>query len=263
MPKIKVNDVDFYYELHGEGQPLVLISGYTGDHTQWTYHIDRLSKKFQILTFDNQGVGQTTDDGNSFTVEDMADNTVALCKGLGFGAFSVAGQSMGGSIAQMIAIRHPEAVDKLVLSCTSPKWNEVTIYVFETSFKLIESNTPIQLIYEVITPWCCGCEFLDDPEKMESRRKNIMENAYPPSVSDMHRQFEALKHFDSTSQLGKIQAPTLVISALEDLFASKRNTKTLLGEIANAKNVELDCGHSSPIEKPDEWLRCLVEFLPE
>ena len=119
MPTISVNGIEFYYEIHGEGEPLILISGYTGDHTQWSHFIDPLSKKFKVLTFDNQGVGQTKDDGGPLSAQVMADNIVALADQLGLSSFHVAGQSMWGSIAQMIAIRHPGRVNKTILSWQS------------------------------------------------------------------------------------------------------------------------------------------------
>ena len=261
MAKIQANGVDFYYELYGKGEPLVLISGYDGNHTQWADFIEPITKKYKLLIFDNQGVGQTSDEGNPLTIEDMADNTVALCKKLGLGKFSVAGHSMGGSIAQMIAVRHPKVINKLILSCSSAKWNDVTIYAFETIFKLIENNVSAELLYEIFTPWCYGRDFLNNYEKMEFRKKTILENPYPSSVTNMRRQFLALKQFDSRSQIKKITAPTLVISAFEDLVALPKDTKILIDNIPNAITKEFNSGHMATLERTDKWIDCVMNFL--
>ncbi len=261
MPTIAVNNVEFYYELHGEGDPLVLISGYTGDHTQWSHLIDSLSKKFKVLVFDNQGVGQTKDDGNPLTPGLMADNIVALTNELDLPRFHVAGQSMGGSIAQMIAIRHADRVGKVVLSCTSPHWGVVTLKALESILMLVENNVPFEIAFDAMAPWCYGSDYINDPEKMKFRKKEVLETPFPPSIADIHRQYDLLEKFDTRSDLGNIKAPTLIISASEDILATRGETQLMKEKIPDAIQKELSGGHSTPIEQPDEWLETVTEFL--
>jgi len=261
MPTAHANNVEFYYELHGEGEPLVLISGYTGDHTQWGHFIDPLSKKFKVLTFDNQGVGQTKDDNSPLSADVMADNIVALADQLDLPRFHVAGQSMGGSIAQMIAIRHPGRVSKIILSCTSPHWGIVMLKALESILILVENNVPFEIAFDAMAPWCYGSEYINDSEKMKLRKKEVLETPFPPSLADIHRQYDVLESFDSTSDLGNIKAPTLIISASEDILATRSETKLLKEKIPGAIHKELSGGHSIPIEQPDEWLETAMSFL--
>ena len=103
MPKILVNNAEFYYELNGTGQPLILISGYTCNHNFWHPILDTLSSKFQVLTFDNRGCGKTKDNSQPLLAKLMADDVMALAKALGLKKPHIIGQSMGGTIAQTVA----------------------------------------------------------------------------------------------------------------------------------------------------------------
>src|SRR3990167_4083066 len=127
MPNITVNNVNFYYELHGKGQPLVLICGYTADHSYWLPILNALNQHFQVLIFDNPGIGQTTDDGSELSAELIADDIVALTKALNLKKPHILGASMGGTIAQCVASRHPQIVNKLVLLVTSAKWRKAML----------------------------------------------------------------------------------------------------------------------------------------
>jgi len=261
MPKIGVNGVEFYYELKGNGEPIVLISGYTGDHLNWSHIAARLAKRFRVLTFDNQGTGQTTDDGAPLSIEAMADNTVVLAKELGLTKFHVAGQSMGGSIVQMIALNHPDAIERAIISCSSPKWGTVVLDAFETALKLLEQGTPPDLVYDVVAPWCYGADFLSDTERAATRKREVLENPHPMSIANVRRQFEALKGFDVRSELERIKARALIISASDDIVATNAETMLLLEGISSATRREIRGGHSIPTEKPDEWIDCVMEFL--
>ncbi|MFH1874654.1 MAG: alpha/beta hydrolase [Pseudomonadota bacterium] len=261
MAKIKVNDVEFYYELHGQGEPLILISGYAEDCAVWRSFLARLGKKFQVLIFDNQGVGQTQDQGKPLTADIMADNTVALAKTLGFSKFHVLGHSMGGNIAQMIALRHPDVVNKLVISCSSPAWNGVVLKEFESILRILKAGTPVELVFDLMAPWCYGADFMADSVRMEKRKKQVLENPYPASIDNIQRQFEVLKNFESTKLLRKIKTPTLIISAFQDIIATLEETKKLIAGIPNATHKQIQGGHSLPIEVADEWLDCVLGFL--
>lgn len=260
MPKVKVNGIDFYYELYGTGNPLVLVTGYGGDHSHWSRMIDKLSTKHKVLVFDNQGIGQTKDDGKPLSAESMADNTVALAKQLGFSRFSIAGHSMGGTIAQMAVIRHPEAIDKLIISCSPNKWNPITILAFQSMNDLMDFDIPARCFFELSVPWCYGAEFVADKKKLDQLRIEVLQAPYPTLPENILRQFETLKNFDSTNLLGKISVPTLIITASHDLIASKEETDVLIEKISGSSHIEIHGGHNIPIEQPDKWAKCVMEF---
>src|SRR5271168_2930610 len=115
MEIMKIGDLEMHYEVQGDGQPLVLISGYTCDHTFWDQLAPDLATRFRVVTFDNRGVGRTKDNGQLFSIETMASDTAALIQYLGLPKVTVIGQSMGGVIAQAMLATYPDLCGKCAI----------------------------------------------------------------------------------------------------------------------------------------------------
>ena len=168
MPTININGVDIYYELHGQGDPLVLIAGYTCDHTFWNAMLDELAGKFRVLIFDNRGIGQTKDNGASFTLEMMAEDIVALIQQLGFLNPHILGQSMGGAIAQMIAKKYSDKINKLIILNSAAKFNTRTVKALESLLNLRKKDVSIDLLIEASMPWFFSSEYLTKSENISA-----------------------------------------------------------------------------------------------
>jgi len=111
MPFATVNGPSLYYELHGErGEPLVFVHGFTGDSTDWQNQTEEFAGDYRVLVFDNRGHGQSEapEDRDAYTVDLMMDDTLELVAQIGFSRYHIVGHSMGGAIAQEIALHHPE-----------------------------------------------------------------------------------------------------------------------------------------------------------
>ena len=124
MPTINVNDINIYYEVHGEGEPLILIGGLANDITDYTDHttiIPELSQHYTVIAFDNRGVGRTDKPDAPYSIEMMAEDTVGLLDTLGITKAHLLGISMGGRIALALTLRHPERVNALVLASTGAR----------------------------------------------------------------------------------------------------------------------------------------------
>ena len=119
MPKAKTNGIELYYETHGEGKPLVLISGLGYSSWQWHKMVPLLAEKFQVITFDNRGVGQSDKPAGPYTAGMLAQDMVGLLDALKFEKAIIAGHSMGGFIAQAVALDFPQRVEKLILCSTN------------------------------------------------------------------------------------------------------------------------------------------------
>ena len=116
MPYVKINDIQMYYEIHGDGEPLVLIVGLGTDISEWEGIIHWLAQKYQVLAFDNRGVGRTDKPDIHYSIEMMADDTAGLMQTLGIQQAHILGISMGGRIALALALRHPRASKNSSLS---------------------------------------------------------------------------------------------------------------------------------------------------
>ncbi len=119
MPLIKANGININYESHGTGEPVVLIGG-LGSHLQsWATQIPLYSEHFKVIAFDNRGMGMSDKPDIEYSIEMMADDTIALLDSLNISKASFVGKSMGGMIAQWMGIKYPQRVNKLVMGCTS------------------------------------------------------------------------------------------------------------------------------------------------
>ncbi len=107
MPTVRVNDIDMYYEIHGEGEPVVLIAGLNSDHALYREIIPRLAESYKVVAFDNRGVGQTDKPDIPYSIEMMAEDTAGLLNALGIEQAHLLGTSMGGRIATALALRYP------------------------------------------------------------------------------------------------------------------------------------------------------------
>ena len=263
MPIIKANGIDMYYELHGTGQPLVLIAGYTGDHTFWKFMLSDLAKHFKVLIFDNRAIGQTRDSGSDFSLDDMAQDTLSLINVLGIEKPHILGQSMGGAIAQLIAKNHPQHINRLIILNSVAKFNVRTHKTLENLFKLRQANVSFDLFIDTALTWFLSSDYLANPELIKAFKDDLINNPFPQSIGDQERQFKALLPFDSRNWIKDIIAPTLVISAEEDIVALPEECKNLANGIPNAQLKLIPGGHSSPVEQVSRVNHLIQHFLTE
>jgi len=261
MPKAKANNIDIYYEEYGQGDPLVLISGLASDHTTWSEIAKIFANDFRVIIFDNRGIGETTVSDASCSMDVLANDTLALMDSLGIAKAHILGQSMGGAIAQTIAINHPERIDKLILSASFYKINAAPRYAIQAIIKLIEREVDPAILGEVIMPWAYSSTFLSDQKNI----KKIIERSKKrstPSLLGYKKQWEAIDSFNSFASLKKIKSPTLIIGAEEDIIVSVQETEKMAQGIPGAKLEMLPLtGHSVWFEAPNKVCEIVLEFL--
>ncbi len=261
MPTIRVNDADFYYELEGEGKPLICIAGYSCDHTQWLPLFPKLRKKFKTLIFDNRGIGRTKDDGRALTVDLMADDVIALAKALDLKEPHIIGQSMGGTIAQNVGVRYGGQIGKIVLLTTSPKWRKAMLLATQSDIMLREKGCTVQDLFVNNVAWIFGEKFLSQPENIKAIEEIFCSDLYPQSLEDQKRQFDVLKEHDGTKYLSKIDRPTLIIYGKEDLIALPQESEHLFTQIPNSQLTDMESGHGIIFEKTEELSKEIISFL--
>ena len=262
MPNVQVDNVDMHYTIHGEqGHPLVLVAGYTGDYLFFQDIIPLLSQHFKVLTFDNQGVGQTKDSGQPLNAKLMADNTVALFKKLNFTKPHLVGQSMGGTIAQTIASKYPDEISKLALLNTTAKWRNAMLQASESLIELREAEVDFDIQFNATLPWIFGDAFLADKTKVKALKDALLSAEYPQSLVDQKRQCEVLKNFDGRKLIQSISAETLVLYSTLDLLTLPNESEYLAEKISNSKLKAFLCGHDLPHELPNELGAELLRFF--
>lgn len=263
MEYARVGDLNMCYELRGEGHPLVLIMGLTANMDWWNPEtIDELSKRYRVLMFDNRGAGRTeTPDEGEFSCEQMAGDTAGLMDALGIEHAHVAGVSMGGMIAQELALKYPEKVDRLAL-CVTFCGGRNTVYASQEVLQIMAdtSGTVDDLIRRTLSIMF-PAEWLEANESHFEDFRECYLRA-PCTAQNTIRQFMGTTKLDTYDRLPSITVPTLVMCGAEDVLIPPENSRTIAARIPGAKLIEYPgAGHGFTSQSREEFEKDLVEFL--
>lgn len=261
MPTAQLRDILVYYEEAGSGDPLVLIMGLGGDLQGWALQVPELSKHYRVITFDNRGAGRTSAPDRPYSIAGMAQDTIALMDRLGIEKASVLGFSMGGFIAQELALAHPNRVDKLILLASAPYIDGYTRTVVRGLIDARRSNMSREQIVRLTSAFLYSPELLDDEERYEKSILNSLANQWPQQDHAFIRQARAVLEFDARDRLSNIKQPTLVVGGKDDALLPIRNSQRLARLIPNATLKELPGGHVGAMEYPNEYNQAFLEFL--
>ncbi|MBU2551146.1 MAG: alpha/beta hydrolase [Proteobacteria bacterium] len=262
MPKIQANGIEMYYEVHGRGRPLVFIMGLRRNAEWWYRQIPDLSAAFQVVVFDNRGAGRTDKPAMDYSIPLFADDTAALLDGLGLDCCHVLGVSMGGYIAQELALRHPERVESLVLGCSSPG-GELAVPMSperREKFTAIEGLTPEQILRKDMDIYFSEAFVRDHPDRIEEFIRISMRH-YQPAEAFV-RQFEACLKHDTADRLGRIAAPTLIVHGDDDSLVPPVNSDILARLIPGSEKVLIPGGrHAFFMEFDEMFNRKVIDFI--
>lgn len=227
MPIAKIDNINIYYEIHGKGDPLVLIMGFSQDISEWEKTIVKLSEKYRVLAFDNRGAGRSDKPDIPYTIEIMADDTAKLMEAIGIMRADILGISMGGRIALALALQHPGKVKGLVLASTGCRTVKTARF-----------------------------RFLNALSKMP-----VFKSKYPQPGYAKARQLEASRGFNCTGNLEKIKAPTLILHGKKDKIAPYTIAEEMHAGIKGSKIVGFDGGHLFPVWKEEGFIREVNKFM--
>lgn len=268
MPHTKNKPISLCYETHGEhGSPLLMIHGMGGSIATWRQEvIQALSAKHRVILFDNRGSGYSDSASTPYSMADLAADTVSLLDFLRIDRAHILGVSMGGMIAQHIAINEPARVRSLILACTSAFSPEhpMVMPAPEVLAQLTRppSADPAQ---DIRDGWTIGYT----PGFIESGRE-VLERilqarlAYPaPSAESLQLQFDAIvRTHDSYDRLPQIACPTLVLVGSEDMLNPAENSRTLARLIPGAQMIEYPgIGHGFLEENGEQAATNILAFL--
>lgn len=261
MPNAPLRDIVTYYEEAGSGYPLVLIMGLGGDLQAWRFQVDELSKHFRVIAFDNRGAGRTSAPDRPYTISGMADDTLALMDALGIAKAHILGYSMGGYIAQEIALTHPARLDRLILLATAPNIDGFGRAVVESWIAVREASLSREELIRHQAVWLYSPELLDDRPRFERAIRNSLENRWPQEDHAFFRQANAILSWNPGDRASGIKAPTLVVAGKDDILVPQRNSERL-GKLIQGSTVKvLDGAHAGCIEYPRAYNAAFLEHL--
>ena len=264
MPKLAINDIELYYEVKGEGLPLLLIAGLASDSQSWQPIIGELTSRCQVITLDNRGVGRTSPLDAETGIHTMATDCIALVRHLGLKSVNVLGHSMGGFVAQECAIHYPQYVDKLILAATSSYNSRRNNDLFSNWGCSLEAGLDLKIWFRSIFHWVLSERFFEDEKAIDDAVQFEVDYPYPPSAIAFRKQVDAIADFNCTDKLSTISARTLVIGGNEDLLFPVQTCKDLARRIPGAFfTVQDKAAHSIYLENPTVFIRTVLNFLFE
>ncbi|HEU0293668.1 MAG TPA: alpha/beta fold hydrolase [Anaerolineales bacterium] len=265
MPKEKVNDIELYYEVHGKGTSLVLISGLGYPLWQWHLMVPYLEQHFQVVTLDNRGVGQTDKPAGPYTASMLAKDVVGLLDALGIDQAVVLGHSMGGFIAQAMALEYPHRVHKLILASTNfggPRHVPVTAEAMAV-LSDVKSDPLTRLRNGIVISTAPG--FAErQPELiqkwLEWRVANPLDLAgYQAQMGIGVALLAEAAAFEN--KLPNISVPTLILFGAHDKVVPPANADLLAKQVPGSQiRILPDAGHFFPLEVPEEAAQVVIQF---
>ncbi len=267
MPLVKVNDINMYYEIHGDGFPLVMIIGLGSPLVFWDeVFIEKISKKFKVILFDNRGAGRTDKPKIKYSIQMFADDTAGLMDKLEIERAHVLGISMGGMIAQEVALNYPEKVEKLVLCATNCGWTStfkilarLLLPIFKISFKR-KMKTPESTMQYVFSGLYTEEYIKENHDVLEERKKKLIEYVSPFEVYE--RQTRAILKFNTRKRLKNLEIPTLILHGKKDSLVAYKRGLELAKLIPYSRLASFDnSGHGIFTMERDIVIKAILEFL--
>jgi pimeloyl-ACP methyl ester carboxylesterase len=263
MPTYNVGDVTLNAETTGTGFPLVLIAGTGLPAMIWGFHIGWLSELRTVVAFDNRDVGASGSVSTEYTPADMARDTLGLMDALGIWKADVIGYSLGGAVAQEMALDAPERVRGLVLYGTwasTDSWLRLRFQVWE---RIAEAATP-ETITDLGALELYTHRFFADPGPLEMLRAAQQAAPNERGPDGFVRQWRADQSHDARARLPQITAPTLIVVGDEDVLVPERYSRELVDLIPGARlEMISEAGHGALIERPEAFRAAIEPFLRE
>jgi 3-oxoadipate enol-lactonase len=262
MPSVRVRDIQMFYQDVGEGDPVLLIMGFGGDHLAWAMQMADFAARHRVIAFDNRGVGQSDAPDAPYTTRMMADDALGLMDALGVDSAHVLGVSMGGMIAQELVLARPDRVRSLHLACTfgSP---DPYMLALNSAWREIRIGLGRESTLRTLGLWLFSpTTYAERPELIEALLQTSLANPYPQSLIGFLRQGEAVAAHDALERLGAIRCPTLVSVAEDDILVPPRFAREIVARIPGAELRTIPAaGHGYFLERPDLFNELSLEFI--
>ena len=262
MPIAEANGQRLYYEQHGEGEPLLAVMGLGGDHTAWILQIAELSKSHRLVVFDNRDAGQSSQADGAYEVADMAADALALADEIGLDSFHLLGLSLGGAIAQEIALSAPERVRTLTLAVTYGWTGGYGAQRSKVLSNIVERMSREEFV-EFVMLLVYSERVFDIPEFADASRQAMLANPHAQPIEAWVRQLDASSRHDAKDRLGTLAMPVHVIGARRDIMVPPFRSEDLAGAIPGSKLSLIDSGHMVNVEAAEEFNASVLDFIAE
>lgn len=262
MPKVRTNGIELYYEEIGSGEPLILIMGLGAEGSLWEDHVKEYELYFRCIIIDNRGAGQSDKPTGPYSIATMADDLAGLMKELHIEKAHISGISMGGCIAQEMALSYPHMVKSLILNCSWDHCDSYTTRIFEMFRSVIEQSDPVTFT-RLLQLWIFTPEYhRQHLEDLLQREQNGLNQLYPMPLHAFQAQCDACISHDTKGRLHEISVPTLVTVGNQDIFTPHHYSQTIAKEIPTAELLVFEgAGHTHHWEQLEKYNQKTRQFL--
>ena len=263
VPTAEANGQTLYYEVHGDGEPLLGVMGLSADTLAWALNAPTFAQRHKTVIFDNRDVGQSSRADGPYEVKDMAQDALALADALELESFHLLGVSMGGAISQEIALAAPERVRTLTLAVTYAYAGKWGLKLAETWANRRLKQSREEFIDELLLLNLSEA-FFENDDAVAFARQMILANPHPQEPEAFVRQLEASARHDARDRLGSLSLPVHVIGAEHDLLVPVWKSRALAELIPGAKlSVIEGSPHGASLERAEELNRLVLDFIAE
>lgn len=260
MPKMQVGDVELYYELHGEGTPVVLIGGLAGDARAWTKQIEVLSKNYQVLAFDNRGTGRSSAPEVPYTSRLFADDTIGLMDALDLPAAHVIGRSMGGAIVQEMAINYPDRMRSMLITASFGKLDRYGARILN-NIKDVVINQGYEAAAGHQSLFFFPPNYFNENKEEMDAIESLLADPNRPLHGYVNSSLACTEH-DALDRLGQVKCPTLVMAGSEDILCSAECAREVVKRIPGAElKIYEGASHFFLIQCYEESMKDIEDFL--
>jgi pimeloyl-ACP methyl ester carboxylesterase len=262
MPVYKSKNANIYYEIHGSGYPILMVAGMASDSKSWQFILKEMSKHYCLITFDNRGCGRTESTRGGYDLKDMAHDAIALLDHLKYEKVHLVGHSMGGMIAQEMALIQAERFEKLVLASSSPKLSRKADDILQDLYKKWKDGYDMAEWFRIMFQWLFSRKALENKKFMDAAIIFALAYPYPQTLEGFKGQVDAITRFDATDRIRKIKHEALILSGKQDVLIPPEESEELLnmGGRTQFRIIE-DAAHSIHAEHPGEFADAVIKFL--
>ena len=261
MPTVEAGGQSLYYEVHGEGEPVLCVQGLATDLVAWTLQVPAFSAAHRMVVFDNRDVGRSSRAEDPYELADMARDALALADALELDSFHLLGYSMGGAIAQEIACQAPERIRTLTLAMTFASGGAWARSLSDTWSARVRVISREQHIDELLL-LNHSEEFFENADAVAYMRGLMRDNPHPQEPDAFARQLAASCRHDARDRLRTLALPTHVIGAERDILVPVWKAKELAELIPHAKLTVIEgAPHGALIEQAERFNNVVLDFI--